>query len=272
MADYGEGLKGAAGGAATGAAIGSVIPGIGTGIGAGVGALGGGLLGLFGGGRDEEQKKQLEAYRQMILQRGAPEIAAPSQATTSDFRTNQQNLISRLESIANGQAPSIADAQLRAATDRNAAMQQSIAQSGRGNATLANIVAANNSSNFGQGAAQQAVAGRLAEQQSALNQLGGTIGQGRAQDQEQSQFNAQQQNFANQSNLEAKLRTMGLNDQAVLNIMQQIGGANNKPTLGDSLLAGGVGALGQFAAQRGASRANAGAAPAPVGNPYGWGP
>lgn len=258
MANYGEGAKGALGGAATGAAIGSVLPGVGTAIGAGVGALGGGLLGLFGGGRDDDQRKQLEEYRRQIMLREAPQTGPAAQATTSDFRTNQQNLVSRLEAMASGQAPSMADAQLRAAVDRNTAVQQSMAQSGRGNPTLAAIVAANNSNNFAQGAAQQAVAGRLAEQQSALQQLGAATGQARAQDQSDSQFNAQQSNFAAQANLEAKLRAMGLNDNAILNIMNQVGAVNAKPTLGDQLLAGGVGALGMFAGQRGASKAAGG--------------
>lgn len=265
--DTGSGLKGAAGGAMTGAALGSVVPGVGTAIGAGVGGIAGGLLGLFGGGKDDEQKRLLEEYRKQVMMRQAPEIAAPSvagtsSAATSDFRGNQQALIDRLEAQANGTAPSIVDAQLRQATDRNTALQQSMAQSGRGNATLANIVAANNSNNYGQQAAQTAVAGRLQEQQQANAQLSGTLQGARGQDEglsvfnagqtnQSNQFNAQQQNFANQSNLEAKLRTMGLNDAAILNVMNQVTGINAKPTLGDQLLAGGTGALGMYAANKG---------------------
>jgi hypothetical protein len=251
MPDYGDGLKGAAGGAMTGAALGSVVPGVGTAIGAGVGGIAGGLLGLFGGGKDDEQKRLLEEYRRQVMAREAPQIGPASQAATSDFRTNQQDLVKRLEAQANGTAPSIVDAQLRQATDRNMAQQSSIAQSGRGNPTLAGIVAANNSANFGQAASQSAVAGRLAEQQMANQQLSGTLQGARGTDEQTSQFNAQQQNFANQANLEAKLRTMGLNDTAIMNIMQQVNGINAKPTLGEQLLAGGTGALGMFAANRG---------------------
>ena len=250
MANYGEGVKGAAGGAMTGAALGSIVPGIGTGIGAVAGGIGGGLLGMLGGGRDEEQRKQLEEYRKMVMGREAPQLGPAATSATSDFRGNQQALVGRLEAIANGTAPSLAAEQLKAATDRNMAQQQSIAQSGRGNATLANIVAANNASNFGQQAAQQAVAGRLAEQQIGIQQLSGTLQGARGQDEQGSQFNAQQENFARQANLEAKLRQMGLNDAAIMSIMQQIGGVNNKPTLGDQILAGGGGALGFLASQR----------------------
>lgn len=253
MPNYGDGLKGAAGGAATGAAIGSVVPGYGTAIGGAIGGVAGGLIGLFGGGDD--QKKKLEEYRKMLLARDVPQLGPAAQATTSDFRGNQQGLISRLEAMANGTAPSMADAQLRSAVDRNTATQQSFAQSGRGNPTLAAILAANNSNNFSQGAAQQAVAARIAEQQGAIQQLGAATGQARQQDQADSQFNAQQQNFAAQANLEARLRAMGLSDQAVLNIMQQMGAEQNRVTTGDQLMAGGVGALGMYAGQRGASKA-----------------
>lgn len=251
MPDYGDGLKGAAGGAMTGAALGSVVPGVGTAIGAGVGGIAGGLLGLFGGGKDDEQKRLLEEYRRQVMDRQAPQIAPASQAATSDFRTNQQALTGRLEAIANGTGPSLAAEQMRDATDRNMAQQSSIAQSGRGNATLANIVAANNSANFGQQAARTGMMGRLAEEQMANQQLSSTLQGARGQDEQTGQFNAQQQNFANQANLEAKLRTMGLNDQAILNIMQQVNGINAKPTIGEQLLAGGTGALGMFAANRG---------------------
>lgn len=274
MANYGEGAKGALGGAATGAALGSVIPGVGTAIGAGVGGVAGGLLGLFGGGRDDEQKKLMEEYRKQVMAREAPQIAAPSQAATSGFQANQRELVSRLEAMANGTGPSLATAQMQDAVNRNTALQQSIAQSGRGNPTLANIVAANNSNNFGQQAAAQAMQGRIAEQIAANQQLSGTLQGARGQDEQTSQFNAQQQNFANQSNLEAKLRTMGLNDAAILNVMNQVNQVNAKPTIGDQLLAGGVGALGMYAGQRGASRAAAAQGPAPQdpGNVYGWGP
>jgi hypothetical protein len=97
----------------------------------------------------------------------------------------------------------------------------------------------------------------------ANQQLAGTLQGARGADEANSQFNAQQQNFANQSDLEAKLRTMGLNDQAILNIMSQISGVNAKPTLGDQLLAGGIGALGSYAGQSAGSKAAASQVQAP---------
>jgi hypothetical protein len=147
--------------------------------------------------------------------------------------------------------------QLKQATDRNTATQSAIAQSGRGNAALANIVAANNSNNFGQAASQQASIARIAEANAANQLYGQTLGSARAQDSQENQFNAQQANYTNQANLEAKLRTMGLNDAAILGVMNQVNTVNQQPTVGDQILAGGVGALGQYAGQRGMSRANA---------------
>jgi len=263
MADVMGGIKGAAGGAA----IGSTFGPIGTAVGGGLGLLGG----LFGD-QNDEQKRQLELYRQQLLNRQAPQAGAASQAGLSDFRGNQQNLISRLEALSRGEGPSAAGEMLKQATDSNLAQQSSIAQSGRGNAALANIVAANNAQNFGQAAAGQAAAARTNEQLGAFNQLGGAVQQGRQGDEQTSQFNALQQNYRDQANLEAKLRTMGLNDEAILRIMGQLNQVNQQPTMGDQLLAGGGGALGMLAANRGKPQGMSGggvsAGPNGLINPY----
>jgi hypothetical protein len=270
MADWSGGGKGALGGAATGAAIGSVAGPYGAAVGGVIGGIGGGIAGLFGGGGDDENSRRLEEYRRQVLERGGAEVGPAAQGSTSDFRSNQQGLIARLEALSNGTGPSLAGEQLRQATDRNMAQQQSIAQSGHGNATLANLVAANNSQNLGQAAAQQAAIARIAETQAATQQLGTTLGQARQQDEQSSQFNAQQQNFASQANLEARLRLMGLNDSSILSIMQQQTQNAQRPGLGDQILAGGVGALGMLASQRNASRANANSGQvAPMTSPMG---
>lgn len=257
-------LKGAAGGAATGTAI---LPGWGTAIGAGVG----GLLGYFGGDDGEDQKKQLDQYRLQILGRGIPQAGPASQAGFSDFRENQQNLVQRLQALSEGRGPSAAGDMLRQATDTNLANQSSISQSGRGNAALANIVAANNAQNFGQVASGQAAVARTNEQLGAFDRLGGAINQGRMSDEQTYQFNAQQQNFRDQANLEAKLRAMGLSDESILKIMSQINQVNQQPTMGDQLLAGGAGALGQGAANYAQSKPTGGgvsAGPNGLINPY----
>lgn len=262
MVDWGGGAKGAAGGAAVGATVGGPYGAL---IGGAIGGLGG-LFGGGGGGGDQSnalsdfQKQQLQAYQESIQNRTAPQLAGgPGLAQASSFRDNQQALIGQLQRQASGQGPSVSSLQLQQATDRNTAQQQSMAQSGRGNATLANIVAANNGNNFGQAAAQQAAQGRIQEQLNAQNALGSNIAWGRTADEQNSMFNAQQYNNSQQTNLEAKLRTMGLNDSAIANVLgnqvatngQQTQLAlNQKPSLGDQLLAGGAGAAGLYFSQQ----------------------
>lgn len=239
-------LQGAGGGAATGGAIGGPW-------GAGIGALGGGLLAGFSSNSQDNQNSALEKYRQQILARGFPQIAAPQMAGNSEgYRADQQALISRLGALSRGEGPSAALQAMTQATDRNMAQQQSIAQSGRGNAALANIVAANNTNNFGQQAAQQGEIARIQEQNQANQLLGQNLGAARAADEQTAQFNAQQNNYASKDNLDAKLRLLGLNDSAIASVMNQQAAAAQRPTLGEQLLAGGVGALGMYAAnQRG---------------------
>lgn len=249
-ASAGDTLKGAAGGAVTGASIGSVAGPYGALIGGAIGGVGGGLLSYFGGSSAEDEQKQLDEYRQKVLGRGVPQTNA-AQANISDFRGNQQELVKRLEALSNGTGPSLVGEQLKAATDRNSAQQQAIANSGRGNMTLSNLLAANNSAQLGQGAAQQAAIGRLAEEQAANSQLSTTLQGARGADEQLAQFNAQQKNFAAQANLEAKLRAMGLSDSSILSILQQMSVNANKPSTGDQLLAGGVGALGMYASNQG---------------------
>lgn len=261
MADFnaGEAGKGALGGAATGAAIGSVVPGVGTAIGAGVGAIGGGLLGgLFGGNEESEQQKQarkrMEDYYNSI---GAGRTAPQTQY--SGFRRNQSDLISRLQAQSMGQGPSLAMAQLKAAQDRNAAQQQSLAASGRGG-PLAAQVAANNIGRLGAQSAQDSAAARIAEQQMALTQLGSAVQGARGQDEQ-----------ANIANADMKLRMMGLDDATRLQLLAQMSGnANaiaNKPTLGDQLLAGGSNAFGAYLGAKGAGGGGGGAASAPYSTP-----
>lgn len=175
--------------------------------------------------------------------RGTPQAGPASVAQTSGFRQNQADLISRLEALSKGQGPSLAAEQLRQATDRNMKQQASIAQTGRGNAALAGITAAGNSAQLGQQAASDSAVARIAEQQMALSQLGGAINQGRVSDQDLSQFNALQQNYRDQFNIEAQLRARGLDDEAIARILQMKMAAASRPTFGDQLMGGGAGLL-----------------------------
>jgi hypothetical protein len=239
-------LQGAGGGAMAGGAMGGPW-------GALAGGVGGGILSLFGND-DDALKSRLDDYYKQIQNRQAPQMGPAAQSGFSDFRGNQTDLVKRLEALSKGQGPSLAMEQLKASTDRNMAQQASIAQSGRGNPGAAAMMAANASAGLGQQATQTGVQARIAEQQMALQQLGGAINQGRNSDEANTQFNAQQTNYNMEANLKAKLQAMGYNDQAIANILQQMGGANARPTMGEQLLAGGSSALAMKQSQQGKNR------------------
>lgn len=250
MANYEGGLKGAAGGALAGSSFGPV--------GTIAGGLIGGLGGLFGGGPSPEEKQNRQMmldYYNKVNGRQAPQMGPAAQGSLSSFRNNQADLINRLEAQSKGLGPSLAAQQLRAATDRNSAQQSSFANSGRGG-PLAAMNAANNTAMLGAQAAQDAASARIAEQQMATNQLGLTLHGARGMDENMSQFNAGQTNEARGRNLEAKLRTMGMNDQAIAAVMAQMNGASSaqasRPDMGDQILAGGAGMYSQFASNKGA--------------------
>ena len=280
--------------------------------GIGLAAVGGGMLAnKFGGDPMAGVNKDLANYQRQIqggpggLQHGpggkgilgafglvrgpatqgrtAPQAGAAAQAQTSGFRSNQQELISRLEALSKGQGPSLAAEQLRQATDRNMKQQASIAQGGRGNAALAGITASNASAGLGAQAASDSAVARIQEQQMALSMLGQNIGQGRGQDQDLSQFNALQTNYRDQFNIEAQLRARGLDDaaiQAILGMKMASAQAAQQGSFGNQLMAGGSGLLalsgsnakGGGAAAGGAyiNPLNGGSSRTPYGNVNGY--
>lgn len=259
--------------------------------GIGLAATGAGMLGnFFGGNPMKGVNKDLDEYQRQVMGgskfvpggpgisgmmngktvqvpgRQAPQAGPAALAQTSGFRANQQDLISRLEALSKGQGPSLAAEQLRQATDRNMSQQASIAQSGRGNAALAGLTAANNSMQLGQQAASDSAVARIAEQQMALQQLGGAIGQGRGQDQDLSQFNALQTNFRDQFNIEAQLRARGLDDQAIQAILGMKAASAQQAaqnSWSNQLMAGGAGLLSLAGTQ---NRPQAPSGPTPAWN------
>lgn len=254
--DLGQGLKGAGGGALAGAAVGGPVGAV---IGGGLGLLGG-----FGNGESENEKKQREMLMQMYGQvgQGPVQQAGPAgQSAYSGFRQNQTGLVKRLEAMANGQGPSLARQMFEQATDRNMRAQQSMAASGRGG-PLAQLTAANNMAQLGANAAQGGAIARTNEQMQAIGQLGTAIGQGRAGDEATNMFNTGQQNQFQLANLNARLQQMGMDNQTRLQILSQLGGQNqaqaSRPGLGDQILAGGAGMYSMGAAQSAGQRAAGG--------------
>lgn len=241
--------KGAAGGAMAGAAIGGPW-------GAAIGGVAGGVLGYFGGDGAKNEEAQSVAGRANELERqwgnrAAPQAGPAAQAAYSGFRGNQQQLVGYLEAMSRGQAPSLAEAQLRAAQDRNAAQQRGYAAGARGpSAGLANFNAANNVAALGARSGQDAAQARIAEQQMALQQLGLTLHGARGADENVNTFNTGQINARDQANLEARLRAMGMTDESqirALALQLQAGGqAIPGPSMGDQILAGGANAYSMF--------------------------
>ncbi len=211
-------------GGGQGAIVGTqVFPGWGTAIGAGGGFLRGGLgIGPKANGSDgqkEDYKAQLQALAAGYGSRTAPQAGPASQAQLSQFRANQAGLISQLEAMARGQGPSAAQNMMREAMDRAAGSQASAAAGagGRGvNAGAALRNAANNTAAIQAQGARDTGLMRVQEQLGATQQLGQTIAQGRAGDENMNQFNANAQNQMAQANLQAQLQALGINTDAQL--------------------------------------------------------
>lgn len=259
MPDWGQVGQGAAGGAMAGAAFGP--------WGAAIGGVGGGLLGLLGGddGKDKYQS-QLEELAAGYGNRKAPQLGAASQAGYSDFRKNQAGLIAQLEAMARGEGPSAATMQMREAMDRAAGAQASAAAGagGRGvNAGAALRNATNNTAAIQSQGARDTGLMRVQEQLGATQQLGQNIGAGRGADEGINVFNAGAQNDAANTNLQAQLHMLGLNQSGQMAaLMAAMGMAG--PGLGTQILAGGATAAPglmqmqqqQHAAQQGLPWAN----------------
>jgi hypothetical protein len=234
MGNWNQGFQGAAGGAMAGAAFGPWGALIGGGIG-----LAGGLLGDDGAQGYEDQLKQLA---EQYAKRQAPQAGPAAMAETSSFRQNQAGLIAQLEAAARGEGPSAAALQMREAMDRAVGAQSSAAAGagGRGvNAGAAQRNATNNSAALmAQGARDTGVL-RAQEQMNARGQLGQAIAQGRSADEGISTFNAGAKNQVALANLQAKLQSMGLSDEAQLKALMAAMGAAG-PGLGTQIMAGGA--------------------------------
>lgn len=247
-----QGLKGAGGGALAGGSIGGPW---GAAIGGGVGLL----SGLFGGESEDEaaNRKMLMDYYGGIGKGPMAQAGPAAQSAYSGFRANQTGLINRLEAMANGQGPSLARQQFEQATDRNMRGQQAMAASGRGG-PLSQLTAANNMAMLGANAAQGSALARTNEQMQAIGQLGGVIAQGRGADEQTNMFNAESKNQMAIQNLRARLDQMGLDQNAKLQILQQLGGMNQaqagRPGFGDQVLAGGAGMFAMGATQNAQNR------------------
>lgn len=244
-----QGLQGGMGGAMAGGSTGNPYA-----------AIGGGALGLLSGFFGENQNDATRRKMMMDMYNGggpAPQAGPAAQSAYSGFRSNQRDLVSRLEAMANGQGPSLAKQQFEQATDRNMRGQQAMAASGRGG-PLAQLTAANNMATLGANAAQGSALARTNEQMQAIGQLGGVINQGRQSDEGVNMFNAGQTNQNSLANLSARLDAMGMDQQKKLQILQMLGGQNQQPGIGSQIMAGGAGMFALGASQRAQQKAGQG--------------
>lgn len=227
-------------------------------IGAGpLGALAGGFGGSGNSQQDQANQALQDYYKKLLAGGQAPQTGPAAQAGYSDFRSNQRNLIDRLEAMSNGQGPSLAMAQLQAATDKNLSATQAMTASGRGG-PLAAAQAMNQMQRTQAQASQDSVASRIAEEQMALGQLGGAINAGRQSDEGVNTFNAGQSNQMAIANMEARLRKMGMDNAAIQAVIQQMFGASQLPQLGDKILGGSLQALGMAQGMKGGGGAPGG--------------
>lgn len=195
----------------------------------GLGALVGGLAGYFGGGSDADanRKAQMDYFNQL------GSIGPASQGAYSEFRGNQRNYINNLENMAAGRGPSLADAQMRAATDRSTKQSMGLAQSGAGNPAANMMMAQEAAGQMGSQNAQNAMQGRIQEQLNAMNLLGINLHGARGADEDMNRFNASQQNnYTLDTN---RLRGMVLNGA---------GNGASGTSLGEQIMAGGAGMFG----------------------------
>ncbi len=190
--------------------------------------------GFFGTGRYRVQTQDIDQSAQNIpdaglfhstLSQGAAQSRHRSGATTQAAQINtaqqgqareaQMALLGRLTQAADGQGPSVAQAQLQGATDRNFQQAAALAntQRGMGGAAAARQVAAQ-AGLMGQQAANDSAVLRAQEQQAAMAQLGQFTQSMRGQDIDLAAQQANLQQQTNLANLQSEVTQRQMNDQA----------------------------------------------------------
>lgn len=200
-------------------------------------------------GKFEDRKYIVDQFKQGIA--GAQNRQAPqAQMTTmgpasaidtsrgDQFRGREVALADQLAGVASGQQRGAGELAARRAGREALNATLGTATMARGaNAAVAGRAAARGAAQVGLNTAGAAGAAAVGDQAQARAQLAGVLGQGRAQDlstagqdaaarnqvmMQQAQLNQQ----TNLQNLEARLRQMGMNDQAIANYLQGISGLN----------------------------------------------
>lgn len=126
-------------------------------------------------GRQRDMGKWIEHY----TRQAAPQL---NQSQSNAARAQTQSLADALAAQARGEGPSIAQNQLRQATDRSLAQTLAAAQAAPGNPVLAARNAMNQQAQINRGAAMDSAMLRNQEQLNAQGQLGSVLNSMRGQD------------------------------------------------------------------------------------------
>lgn len=161
--------------------------------------------------------------------RNAPQMSSAqiNPAQQAQFRSRQMALANRLTGVASGQQMGAGEMAAQRGANRAIANQQAMARMGRGAAapTMARQ-AAMNTADIGVSAVGQRQQAALADQSAANQALAGVLGQGRQQDIGMATHQADLNQAGSLANMEAKLKTMGMNDAAILGYLSQMTGVD----------------------------------------------
>jgi hypothetical protein len=207
---------------------------------------------MFGGGGDIKKptanEELVQRYAREGLLNAGNRQAPQSQATQlgaaaqlagdpqAQIRAQQQEAAGFLQGIMGGQRAGAGELAVNRQVSGALAAQQAASRMARGsNAALAGRNAMRNQMDIGLAGAGQAAQAQMADQQQAVNQLGGILAQTRGADVDFAGQNAQlqqqrmlQQGAFNQqtglANQDALLRQMGMNDAAITGYLSQLTG------------------------------------------------
>lgn len=187
-------------------------------------------------------REQLGDLANRLRNTTAPQLEGPTaQAQEGPNAVVQSRTLQMLLDAASGKVVTAAERQAAQSAQRAAASQGSLAASAtqRGAPTgAAYRQAANQTAAIQSRAANEAAQLRAQQQAAAQSILAQASGQARQQDQSGSQFNVSQLNEAQRTNLEAKLRSLGITTPAQVQALIAAATSKDDPAMWERVLAG----------------------------------
>lgn len=205
-------------------------------------AKGADAINQYTGGGNKTFREQLGDLANRLRNTTAPQLGGPTaQAQEGPNAGVQSRTLQMLLDAASGKVVTAAERQAAQSAQRAAASQGSIAASAtqRGAPTgAAYRQAANQTAAIQSRAANEAAQLRAQQQAAAQSILAQASGQARQQDQSGSQFNVSQLNEAQRTNLEAKLRALGITTPAQVQALIAAATSKDDPAMWERVLAG----------------------------------